>query len=285
LKKYFLGLVSGLLIAAVLIGGFAVAQNMQVDFNTVAIVVNSVPVAGWGENHTLADGTEAPYSITYNGTTYLSMRRMAEIFGKDIFWNGDSRTVSLNEKFDSRNEIFLAEEPDKNGNIWRYTVRTSTANRRFLAVSDDTRGFTRIYGISGNVFVADDGIYFVRFYERDMFAALYNISFLNDENTQDGKRIYSMYARFRQAVIEDGYVYYIQTRGLNSAHDVLVAHNWRTGESIDIFSAGRWVSIRNLTLLRDENGDTILQFDTEHSAGGRTEDQQIRVRDHIGGDV
>ena len=37
-------------------------------------------------------------SILYNGTTYLPMRKVAELVGKDVDWNNDTKTANIIEK-------------------------------------------------------------------------------------------------------------------------------------------------------------------------------------------
>jgi len=68
------------------------AATADFDFNMVNIVVNGARVAAVGEN---LPGTEAPYSILYDGTAYMPVRQLAELLEFDIQWNEATRTVSL----------------------------------------------------------------------------------------------------------------------------------------------------------------------------------------------
>ncbi len=82
------------LILAVGICGFAGGQmqNIWVEFNTVNLIVDGIPV----------DAS----NILYNGTTYVPLRRTAEILGKEVGWNQSTNTASINSKMeDSRPSI------------------------------------------------------------------------------------------------------------------------------------------------------------------------------------
>lgn len=66
--------------------------------NSINIKLNGIQVASANETFKLDNGTEVPFSILYEGTTYLPMRKLAELLGKDVGWDGDTRTASLDEK-------------------------------------------------------------------------------------------------------------------------------------------------------------------------------------------
>lgn len=65
------------------LGAFAGTQmeNIWVEFNSVNLTVDGVPVS-------------AP-NILYDGTTYVPLRRTAEILGKEVGWDGATNTASI----------------------------------------------------------------------------------------------------------------------------------------------------------------------------------------------
>lgn len=93
-KRRIVGIV---LILALVLSTAAVfaADSLTVYENNIGIEVNGVTAASAGEFYSLADGTEVPYSILYNGTTYLPMRKICELVGKEVAWDGKTRTVSI----------------------------------------------------------------------------------------------------------------------------------------------------------------------------------------------
>lgn len=66
-------------------------QTIEVVFNAVKVQVN-------GENKDVE-------SILYNGTTYLPMRKVAELVGKDIEWNQQTMTANIVNKKAISNEL------------------------------------------------------------------------------------------------------------------------------------------------------------------------------------
>ncbi len=62
----------------------SIAKSIDVIFNSVKVQVN-------GENKNVD-------SILYNGTTYLPMRKVAELVGKEIEWNQETKTANIIDK-------------------------------------------------------------------------------------------------------------------------------------------------------------------------------------------
>ena len=223
MKKFLTGILSGIL-AVTSIGVLytpSVAESVSVLFNSVRVSLYGQDIAQWGENYTLANGETVPYSILHKGTTYLPLRKIGELTGKKVGWNGDTNTVYLNEEITNEKGLRkLVEKPDKNGNVWTYYlymselsgVKSSYGNYRALVVRDEKRGFERVYQVDGGgyanfsskiygmdlskleryvnhiVKITDDEIIFVRRIKNN-HAELWKIDFLNDENTQDGEPV------------------------------------------------------------------------------------------------
>lgn len=90
MKKYSRRIVVGLLIGAILTStglGESVKKTIEVTYNSLNIVVNNKIVN--------AD------NILYNGTTYVPIRAVSEMLGKDVEWNHSTSTVSINDKGDN----------------------------------------------------------------------------------------------------------------------------------------------------------------------------------------
>ncbi len=47
---------------------------------------------------------ETVYPIIYNGTTYLPVRAIGGLMGKEVHWDNDTRSISLGEKFEETTE-------------------------------------------------------------------------------------------------------------------------------------------------------------------------------------
>lgn len=91
MKKYFSGLITGILAVGLLTTALAASGN--VSFNLSAIKFNGEVISEAGEGYTLSNGCVAPASITYTdekggGTTYLPVRRIGELAGVTIGWDG-----------------------------------------------------------------------------------------------------------------------------------------------------------------------------------------------------
>ena len=93
---------AGMLTAAV-IGGLgvgALAASGAVTFNASNLVFNGQQISAKGENYILASGQQVPASITYTdetggGTTYLPVRRIADLLGIDIGWDSAAGAVTV----------------------------------------------------------------------------------------------------------------------------------------------------------------------------------------------
>jgi len=88
MKKELKGFIIGVIATVILISSAAysesVKQTIEVLFNSVNLEVNGKKVE--------AD------NILYNGTTYVPLRAVAEMLGKEVEWNQATRTASINDK-------------------------------------------------------------------------------------------------------------------------------------------------------------------------------------------
>lgn len=234
MKSYIKGIITGFLIAAVIFAVPAIAENIDALFNQVRINVNGVDQIQWGEDIDLVGGESAPSSILYNGTTYLPMRKLGELSGQEIYWNGDSKTVSMTRKQKDINVI--AEKPDKNGNVWKYYTFKDDNNYSYLGVKDEARGYERVYRLSStNMNITENEIYFVKYdgpspYPGRYSAKIVKISFENDADTQDGEEIKSI-TYFGGAAFYGDYVFFAENIPGNAPQNLLNAYNYKTGET------------------------------------------------------
>ena len=248
MKNYLKGLVCGLIIAVAVMCIPAVAENISVAFNEFRINVNGVDAAQWGESYTLDNGAEVPYSMTYNDTTYLPLRKIGELIGKHIAYNGDTGTVSVIDEQNSNvissvpyQGLLLAEKPDANGNVWKYYT-FEIDNTIYLGAIDEVRGFERIYKtMSRNqktaVTVTDDAIYFAKYignYDNhpfDVNGAIQKISFANTPDTQDGEEVSKLKISPKSALFDGEYMYSTSMLMTLTSTAYLHANNIYTGET------------------------------------------------------
>ncbi len=98
-KGFVIGVIVTLMAISIVFAD-GVIRTIEVAFNTIKLQVNGVDVD--------AD------NILYNGTTYVPIRKVAEMFGKDVKWNSETSTVDINENNQiSQSTIKLSAVPEK----------------------------------------------------------------------------------------------------------------------------------------------------------------------------
>lgn len=227
-------------------------------FNQIDIIIDGKKEVSKGEDYYFSDGTKIPYSILYNGTTYLPMRQLCELIGKQIYWNGDSRTVSVSDAAD--NMAYICERDDSLGNTWSYYT-FSAGDKMYLGVKDEARMYERIYLMAGNnVYVSDDGIFFVRklkdnAYRYEMQAELVKILFNNDLDSQDGENIvYLTPLNDNNACFSDEYLIYTGEEPGTHSHIMISVYNCLTGSKVT-YEDWSGVSIYDMNI--DTEGNII----------------------------
>ena len=75
-------------------------QDVSIDcvFDSLNIVVNGQTFARPGTQFDRGAGMMVPYSLLYRGTTYLPLAAVCQIVGKDISWDGETYTASVNSR-------------------------------------------------------------------------------------------------------------------------------------------------------------------------------------------
>lgn len=97
IKGFIIGVLTTTLLCSTFIYAAGNTQLIEALFNDVNIAVNNQTVGVIGENFALDNGNQVPYSILYKGTTYLPIRKVAELLNKEVTWDGNTRTVGLKE--------------------------------------------------------------------------------------------------------------------------------------------------------------------------------------------
>ncbi len=111
MKKRLPAFLAGMLTTALLFGFGVTALAASgavgtVEFNTVGLIQNGVQVFFAGEDYLLENGYQAPTSVLFtdpsgNGTTYLPVRRVAELFDAEISWDSATGSVTLGKATDA----------------------------------------------------------------------------------------------------------------------------------------------------------------------------------------
>lgn len=94
--KRIQGFICGFLAAIVLLVSIPVlAETIQATFNVINIKINGKLTVKAGESFTLANGNKVPYTIVYNGTTYLPLRETIRLVGKELKFDGETSTADI----------------------------------------------------------------------------------------------------------------------------------------------------------------------------------------------
>ena len=118
--SYFLrGVICTLLVVCLTSG--VLAATGTVKFSSVNVALNGQQVGAKGEYYTLANGESAPYSISYvdeqgGGTTYLPVRKVCELLGIDIQWDGSTGTANIVNKIPTDK---IAEQKPEPKTYWK----------------------------------------------------------------------------------------------------------------------------------------------------------------------
>ena len=106
LKGFIVGFISAMVMLSSV---YVYAQGLEVVLNKVNIAVNGIIVGPAGQNFKLDNGSSVPYSILYEGTTYLPIRKVAEVLGKEVTWDGTTNTAGIKDKAEIAQEVATPE--------------------------------------------------------------------------------------------------------------------------------------------------------------------------------
>ncbi len=288
MKNFIKGMITGLLLGSIIVSVPILAENIDVLFNTVRININGMDEIQWNNEIELANGSTVPSSILYNGTTYLPIRKISECMNNEVYWNGDTNTVSITRQ--KQNIKTITEKPDSYGHLWEYYTFTDEKGNHYIGAKDDTRKYDRVYLIAGDsIRITENEIYFVRLYGGSYwFGQLTKLSFANDPNTQDGTEIKKLELKSpygaeewfyghleKDCVIFDGdYLYYACNFQSNaSPHGQLIAYNYITDEKT-VYTTNIRTNITNIKLV--DSGEQTAAIDCiVHNYAGAESIQRI----------
>lgn len=80
-------------------------KNVQASYNNIKVMYNGVNVPT----------TIEPFIV--NGSTYIPVRMMANVFNKDVVWNGTTYTIDVKDRPDTRVTALQAEVATKDAKI------------------------------------------------------------------------------------------------------------------------------------------------------------------------
>ena len=84
LKGFAIGVIVTVMLMSTVTFAGGVKQKIEVALNSINLTVNGKPVK--------AD------NILYKGTTYVPLRVISEMLGKEVGWDGKTNTASINDK-------------------------------------------------------------------------------------------------------------------------------------------------------------------------------------------
>lgn len=88
MKNKIKGFILGFIVATLLVGNMALATDGSISIN---VLLNNINLIVNGKK------VDAD-TILYNETTYVPLRKVAQMLGKKVGWNGDTNTASINDK-------------------------------------------------------------------------------------------------------------------------------------------------------------------------------------------
>ena len=97
--KRLQGFILGVLVTLIVVASIpSFADSITVVINGINITLNGKKIAGINDQFTLDNGSTVPYSILYKGTTYLPMKKLAELLNKEITWDNLTKTAGIYDR-------------------------------------------------------------------------------------------------------------------------------------------------------------------------------------------
>ncbi|MDR7314855.1 stalk domain-containing protein [Brevibacillus nitrificans] len=126
IKKQYLAVASALILTAGLFPASSDAQvakkNLTANYNNIKVLYNGSQVST----------TIEPFIV--NGTTYIPLRMMADVFNKDITWDGTNYTINVKDTADTG---YQAEIAMKDAEIARLKSQIDDLNDEIDGLEDD----------------------------------------------------------------------------------------------------------------------------------------------------
>lgn len=144
MKKKLIGIIIGILIGTLLTTGVIFA-NPELLFNSVNIDVNGNTVAQKNQNYTLSNGSEVPFSIVYNGTTYLPFRKLGELMNKEISWDEKTETAYCYDKESNPSGIAFYLDEVSDYYKTHIEILLDIVNNRYNILGENNKSITAEY--------------------------------------------------------------------------------------------------------------------------------------------
>lgn len=97
IKLFVAGFLSAFIILiAIDVYAVGIQKTIEVVLNKVNISQDGTLITMADEDYVLESGETVPFSIVYKNTTYLPVRKLAEIFGKEVKWDGENNLIGIN---------------------------------------------------------------------------------------------------------------------------------------------------------------------------------------------
>lgn len=147
MRKHFTGFIVGFIFACLLVvPTTALADNIQVHFNTANISVDGKTSVKQGENYQLSNGSTVPFSINYKGTTYIPIRKISELLGISINYDSASKTVQIVSNSNNTSPQEKPVEVNTTNSAVTYTTAYSVFNECSKNRNDNNQKVAHIVG-------------------------------------------------------------------------------------------------------------------------------------------
>ncbi len=162
--KRFRDLLIGVIIGCVLmISTPVLADNI---LTKIDVILNGINVQVEGKDVEVD-------SILYKGTTYLPMRKVAELVGKDVDWNGETKVANIVEKAKEGDNVNMSFIDREKGILVDGDKKEYYSSRHILNLINVNGAF---YGI--NINPKEDGSYEIYMFDKDKNIILDKIPYI-----------------------------------------------------------------------------------------------------------
>jgi len=130
-----LGFILGISLTFLLVFGsaFAVGGSSVLDvvINNVNVMLDGEVVGTANTNYTLSNGDQVPFSILYQGTTYLPIRKLSELLGKEVGYIAETKTVTLGDAGEEQGPGWYLVEEGFTKELVTFKEGTFTASEQY----------------------------------------------------------------------------------------------------------------------------------------------------------
>lgn len=100
MKNTIKGIIIGVIVTVFLGSSVMAASSISLNavLNNLNISINGSKVANTGDTYSLANGKVVPFSVNIDGTTYLPLRKVAELLGKNVNYDSWTNTAVITDE-------------------------------------------------------------------------------------------------------------------------------------------------------------------------------------------